>query len=875
MCTLAIMLKKRGIDVSMLTYHDSSFFMPMLLAEGIPCRNISRQTKINRTLEIRRALRTGKQDVVLAFLPGSCFYAEVAALPVRNWGLVVSERTAVPGSDLARFPWKRILHHIADYVVTNSHTNKLMIEKSVPRLSDRVVTIYNAVDLDAFHPGPSANGRSGTSMKIAVAASHQRNKNLAGLVEAMSIVRAKMPDSRVEVDWFGDVHPDRTAYDEGLRLIRERRLDDCVRLYPAARSIADVYNRADCVALFSFREGLPNAMCEAMACGRPVLMSNIADAKVFVRDGTNGFLFDPASPEGIAGAIMKFCELGWEKRVSMGKESRKLAETLFNPETITSNYIQILHAAAGRKGADSLHLAMEILYSFTRALFSSKRYERLDDYREFTHGPRKQEEMKHLLIGKVISCRDAERSQLLSFKEGRLLQFLFAVLLISCLAFFVSSSQPKGGVWENHLSDGLLFLKGSIPRTPGYPMWGYSLLAGILRQNIIFFQAALLIAVFAFWYRSLGVLTTSTSPHGRLVGIMVHPIVVAMILVPFISLSISYYSNSVTYMLAFCATWMLYLAVEGRRGIGYYAAGGLLTGLAFNFRSEILLLGFLETSALFAFGFMKGYGRYYSKRAATFAITLLLMTLPWALYTGLTVRQPLFSSTNSGGVMYLGLGILPNNPWNIIPGDEYVGRVAREKRLGSPWSIEANRYFKSAYAQCVKEHPKSFTKRVVRGWVLMLAQGLYFPDFRCLFFSSGTGDEKTIGYLIQRTKFTFGLGIDPVNWVKYGMLGVDRKTVSFKHYAVFVSEFLIRFMYLGIFLTLLCSCIVLCLKAKLSSFAAYVFVAYAVFLLFTSGFIQTVPRHTTIALPVLLSIVIVLLHDIPLPKALMNPGAKS
>lgn len=64
-----------------------------------------------------------------------------------------------------------------------------------------------------------------------------------------------------------------------------------------------------------------------------------------------------------------------------------------------------------------------------------------------------------------------------------------------------------------------------------------------------------------------------------------------MILVPFISLSISYYSNSVTYMLAFCATWMLYLAVEGRRGIGYYAAGGLLTGLAFNFRSEILLLG--------------------------------------------------------------------------------------------------------------------------------------------------------------------------------------------------------------------------------------------------------------------------------------------
>src|SRR5262245_53820687 len=123
LCTLAAFLQRRGHDVTVWTYHSSEFFLPLLREAGVDYRRVASSSKAGRALALRRALRGGNQDVVLAFLEGPCFYAEMAGLPWRSWGLVVSERLAVPGSHRARLQWRRWLHRTADYVVTNSHTN--------------------------------------------------------------------------------------------------------------------------------------------------------------------------------------------------------------------------------------------------------------------------------------------------------------------------------------------------------------------------------------------------------------------------------------------------------------------------------------------------------------------------------------------------------------------------------------------------------------------------------------------------------------------------------------------------------------------------------------------------------------------------------
>ena len=355
------------MDVSILTYHDNKFFLHILEQEGIRYQNIRYMSRPERALEIRNILRKGNQDVVLAFLPGPSVYAELASLPSRKWGLVVSERTAVPNSHKRIFPWKRILHSLADYVCTNSHTNRLMIEHSVPQLSGRVVTIYNAVDLENFHPRKKYSDKTDRII-IAVVASHQVKKNLKGLIRAMSIVRRIRPDIRLEIHWYGDIHPDSSPFDEGVEMIMRNGLTEYMHLFPASKSIAAVYNSSDAVALVSFYEGLPNVVCEAMACGRPILMSNVCDAENLVLEGENGFLFDPHSADEISKSLIKFCDLSIETRYAMGSKSRQMAEYMFDPERVAAKYLRILEAAARRKSILPDHWVPEVPNSAFRTI---------------------------------------------------------------------------------------------------------------------------------------------------------------------------------------------------------------------------------------------------------------------------------------------------------------------------------------------------------------------------------------------------------------------------------------------------------------------------------------------------------------------------
>ena len=51
-----------------------------------------------------------------------------------------------------------------------------------------------------------------------------------------------------------------------------------------------VYPACDITVLSSLREGLPNALLESMACGIPVVTTDVSDNSYVVREGETGFL---------------------------------------------------------------------------------------------------------------------------------------------------------------------------------------------------------------------------------------------------------------------------------------------------------------------------------------------------------------------------------------------------------------------------------------------------------------------------------------------------------------------------------------------------------------------------------------------------------
>jgi len=351
LCSLAVLLKGAGLDVGMLTYHAGGMFAEELARKGIPHHVVASSGGLSRVHAVRRAIGAQRPDVVLAFLPMPSLYAELAGLMGRKWGLIVGERSTTPGAGSLRMRSVRFLHRTADAVVTFSHANRVLIERSTPALKGRVSTIYNVVDLEAFSPAPLPQRSDGT-LRIVVAASYRSLKNVRGWIEAMRRVRDAAPDRPVVTDWYGGGasrgrgHEERALADA---LIERHALADWVRLHDGVADIAVRYRESHAVALPSLFEGLPNVVCEGMACARPVATSEVSDASYMIDHRVSGVLFDPTDAGGMAAEVRWLAARTDAELLAMGRAGRERAERLFAASRVTSAYVSLLDATASRR----------------------------------------------------------------------------------------------------------------------------------------------------------------------------------------------------------------------------------------------------------------------------------------------------------------------------------------------------------------------------------------------------------------------------------------------------------------------------------------------------------------------------------------------
>jgi glycosyltransferase involved in cell wall biosynthesis len=83
-------------------------------------------------------------------------------------------------------------------------------------------------------------------------------------------------------------------------LIGELGLRERVHLLGDVADTVALYEAIDLFALSSLREGLPNALLEAMAMRVPVVAAAVGGVPAVVRDGENGLLY----PAGDVGALI-------------------------------------------------------------------------------------------------------------------------------------------------------------------------------------------------------------------------------------------------------------------------------------------------------------------------------------------------------------------------------------------------------------------------------------------------------------------------------------------------------------------------------------------------------------------------------------------
>jgi len=337
---LACGLKRHGHHVEFFTYYPQNFFKPELDQADIPthlCLKINRFS-LTPVWDLRRLIRQRSFDVVIAFLETPVVYAEVACIGMPGVRVIASERNSVmDGKVSAGRLVKSWLHLLASRVVVNSHAHRNWMTSRFPYLNSQLITIWNGVDTDVIHPA-DVGLRDGT-LKLLGIGRITPQKNLPALVLALAECRRK--NLRVTIDWAGE--PDnQVCYREVLSAIEDHQLGSTWRWLGVRKDIPALLHQYDALILPSLWEGLPNVVCEALAAGLPVLVSDVSDNTRLVQHGVTGLIFDPKKPDAIADAILLFAGLDQATRDRFGRAARSFAEKELSLASCITAYEHIL-----------------------------------------------------------------------------------------------------------------------------------------------------------------------------------------------------------------------------------------------------------------------------------------------------------------------------------------------------------------------------------------------------------------------------------------------------------------------------------------------------------------------------------------------------
>lgn len=205
----------------------------------------------------------------------------------------------------------------------------------------QVMVLPNGVNVETFVP-PSA--RSGEVTRVLYVGLLTPRKGIVDLLQASrSLHQERVVHELILVGGTPD---------EGEQAEREVRehLGDDVHLGGTVThaKMPDVFREADVFCLPSWYEAMPLSVLEAMACGLPVVATDVGDVGRLVIDGETGLVVprqDPARLAEALGVLLRDAEL----RATMGAAGRARAVAEFSADVLISRLSDLYTELGARR----------------------------------------------------------------------------------------------------------------------------------------------------------------------------------------------------------------------------------------------------------------------------------------------------------------------------------------------------------------------------------------------------------------------------------------------------------------------------------------------------------------------------------------------
>ena len=197
--------------------------------------------------------------------------------------------------------------------------------------------VPNFVDVDRFRPAATERIAAGRTPVLVHVSNFRPLKRLGDVVEIFARVRAGGP-ARLRLVGDG---PDR---DDALAQLAARGLAGDVEAIREPADLPGALADADIFLLPSETESFGLAALEALACGVPVIASDVGGLPEVIRDGEVGFLCPLGDVAAMAARARRLLDDPVRRR-EMSAAARRWAERNFRPEPAVDSYLRVYRRA--------------------------------------------------------------------------------------------------------------------------------------------------------------------------------------------------------------------------------------------------------------------------------------------------------------------------------------------------------------------------------------------------------------------------------------------------------------------------------------------------------------------------------------------------
>jgi glycosyltransferase involved in cell wall biosynthesis len=340
------------LETSLLSLKRDDALLPQLdtarLARGLTHLDVTRGLEWGAVRRLARHLDAQAVDVLLCTNMYALAYGALARLTSRRRSLlrlVEVYHTTLPGSAKDALQMR-----LAGPLVAQADLLVYVCEGQAAHWRDqglrarREAVIHNGIDVERYTDRWTAPQKAALRQRLGVGAQDY----LVGLCAVMrpekahgdllqALARLAREGLRAHALLIGD-GPERAAIE---REIGALGLRDRVRITGVVEDVRPLVAACDAMVIASRAvETFSIAALEAMALGRPMVMSDIGGAREQVGHGDNGLLFPPGNIAALADQLRRLAEPRLRRR--MGERSRERVVQHFDVSRMVRHYEEAL-----------------------------------------------------------------------------------------------------------------------------------------------------------------------------------------------------------------------------------------------------------------------------------------------------------------------------------------------------------------------------------------------------------------------------------------------------------------------------------------------------------------------------------------------------